>query len=304
MFALLFLLGPLALVALLAAVQMFRLRRNPLLLRLGELGTVMDRALRAYREDLTTLLLLGVLFAPLGVLPSDGQVISSFLLGLLLAPSFGTGRPTDLLWLLPLVSTAGIGKVLFACCVARVAQLRAAGAPVSVRAALRHGRWRAAIGLAALLAIPSLVISFFGVFGALAGLLLALAPPLLLYEGIGPFQAVRRSLDLVWRNYSALLNTLVPLLVIGWLMVSVPLALVTLVLQLLGGLDADRQTLLVAAVYLAGSAFIAPLLAQGKVQLYLYVRGRYTAPGEIMPPRRADLAPLEQEVAPPREVVQ
>ncbi len=293
MFALLLILGPLALIALLAIAQTLGLRRNPLLLRLDEIGTVMDQALRAYREDLTTLLLLGALFAPLGVLPSDGQTVAGSLLVVLFAPSSGAGWLTELLWALPLVSAAGVGKVLLACCVARVAQLRAAGAPVGVGAALRHGRWRAALGLAALLVIPSLVISFFGVFGALAGLLLALAPALLLYEGVGPFQAVRRSLGLAWGNYSALLNTLVPLLVLGWLMVSVPMTVLALLLQLLGSLDAGEQTLLLA--YLVGSVCIAPLLAQGKLQLYLYVRGRSTAPGEIMPPRRADPAPAADQ---------
>lgn len=133
--------------------------------------------------------------------------------------------------------------------------------------------------------IPSLLTAFLGIIGALIGLLWAVAPVVMVYEEVGPVVATQRSFELVRRNYSALLNTLVPLWVIGWVVVG---SLVVGSMFLLDRVAGLAPTLIEAVNYAgwtAGSVVVAPLVACGSLSFYLYVREfeavRQELPGEL-----------------------
>jgi hypothetical protein len=133
--------------------------------------------------------------------------------------------------------------------------------------------------------IPSLLTAFLGIIGALIGLFWAVAPVVMVYEEVGPVVATQRSFDLVRRNYSALLNTLVPLWVIGWVVVGSLVVGSIFLLDRVAGLSPTLIEAVNYAGWTAGSVVVAPLVACGSLSFYLYVREfeavRQELPGEL-----------------------
>jgi hypothetical protein len=135
--------------------------------------------------------------------------------------------------------------------------------------------------MAALMIVPSLLLSFLGIIGGAMWLLWAIAPVVMFYEGLNPWKAMGRSFSIVRKQWSALLNTLVPLWVIGWLLIGVPtygsVLLAHSVLALGDGISSQIALL----IWLLGSVFVAPLVAMGMLHYYRYVREHAAATTEL-----------------------
>jgi hypothetical protein len=291
----------------------FRQRKNPEVLSSAEVGVVIDRALQAYRRRLVPLLALAALLTPLGV---ASPLLAPLALQLIwpMRDSFFSSEPPTA-WLLAgraaaILSALGLGRSLLmygaACALAEPAQdqsLRTIAAAV-----LRD--WRRALLLAIPLSAPSMFTTLVVVLVTLAllrpsvgtsanfslialmivGLPLmiilglttdvrwALAPAAMRYESLKPIAAIRRSAQIVRAQRSGMSNVTLGLWLIGWLMVSVPVAGGLLAWRLIPPPVPDLSGQSAILIWMLGSVFVAPLLALGPVELYLCVRDRALSP--------------------------
>jgi hypothetical protein len=259
-------------------------KKNPNRLRMADVGTILDRSLRSYRMNLVPLLVMSALFVPLGNISNTAASIHMLFIGIeqfvSSSPSWDVSLLLGLVWL----GAVGIGKTLLACVIVRAMHYGEHGNVVRLGDKLPEKRWGAMLGLAVIMIIPSLLLNYLGIIGALVWMLFAAAPVVMFYEGIGPWSACKRSYSLVKSNASALLNTLVPLWLIGWLLIggtlySVLFALDTM--QLISSLLASGLSLL---IWLVGGVFVAPLMTLGVLQFYGMVRERELASAEQITP--------------------
>jgi hypothetical protein len=254
---------------------------------LREIGTLIDRAISSYRRALVPLLLVSLLCLPLGGAGSLGYFVS--ITALLGVNSLGFNDGIDTLGLALVISalgTLGIGTTLLACATARMLDVRAAGGPGSLGDALPRGQWRAVLGLTAVLIPVTLVANVLGILGALLGLFWVLAPAVLIVEGRGPFESLRRGAKLARRNYGALLGTLVSLYLIGWLAAGTPLFGGIALLNAARLLPEPLVDPLLLASWMLSTVFVAPLLAVGAYVLYRHAREREldATPPPFFPP--------------------
>jgi hypothetical protein len=75
-------------------------------------------------------------------------------------------------------------------------------------------------------------------------------------------------------------NVIVTLWLIGWLIVSVPITIMLMLLQLVALPTSTMTGQIVVLVWILGSIFVAPLLALGMAQFYLYVHDRLSMVSE------------------------
>lgn len=258
---------PVSIVALLVA-RLARRRTGERPLALAELGTIMDGALHAFRADMLPLLAASIVMLPLSLSAGVQLWFVGRVLDLESARSESIWRG---LLVLGMLGAFGLGQTLLACGVARAHQLRRAGQPVTLRAMLIHDRWRAMLALAAVLALPSAFANMLSLFGALYALHWALAPAALMLEDLGPVAAIKRSVRLVRRHYSGLLNVLVLLWCIGCLLIATPLALGHMFMTKLAVSPLWSNEGLLFLLFVGGSVLVAPLTASGCVRFLLYL---------------------------------
>ncbi len=242
-------------------------------LRLHHIGTIIDRAVWMYRQHLVPVILLTLLCLPLGGVASDGLSFADWTSLFLIEESSNAMSVFRLIVMgFSLIGIFGIGRTLLTYGIAQARLAYDAGAPVHLGILLPRKRFGAVAGLVAMMIIPSLLTAFLGIIGALIGLLWAVAPVVMVYEEVGPVVATQRSFALVRRNYSALLNTLVPLWVIGWVMVGSLVVGSIFLLDRVAGLSPTLIEAVNYAGWTAGSVIVAPLVACGSLSFYLYVR--------------------------------
>jgi hypothetical protein len=257
----------------------FRRRKQSNRLRLSEIGTIIDRALRAYRRNLVPLLALSAICAPLGAV-AYASIFSFFFDNAPRLPSPGSGggwlqTVRQIITIVVLVmGSLGLGRTLLACGVAQAMHDEANGQAVSLRRMLSQQRWRATVGLMGRLILPSLIRAVFGVLGTLVTLSWWVAPTALIYEGLDARAAVKHGRELVRPVRGQLADTLAPLWVIGWLIAGVPLFGAFWLLSLLVTLPAGMLDGATLVAWITGAVFVAPLMALGNTQFYLYVRDR------------------------------
>jgi hypothetical protein len=251
------------------AVRIVRRRKQAKGYTLHDVGTLIDRSLSAYRKHLVPILIASAVCLPLGSVSGFSQ---TFLLGFA-AVIMPAAPPALLLNLLGLLGMFGVGKTLLALGVAQAMLSSSTGRAVTV-SDLAPRRPGAVIGLIALLVVPSLATAFLGIIGALIALLWALAPAALVFEELGPWAALKRSARIVRAHYSGLLNTLVPLWLIGWLVVGTLLFGSLFVLRLLVPLPPTLSAQLLLGGWMVGNIFVAPLTAFGTLSFYLSARDR------------------------------
>src|SRR5262245_43653100 len=261
-------------------------RRNPARLSWGEVGTIIDRSLRAYRRHFVPLLALAAVCAPIGAVTSTSiasSIVSIF------APSSMLLFGGDWLQIaVRVVSTAvlvmgslGLGKTLLACGVAQALRDESEGLPVSLGRMLGQQRWRATIGLMLRMIVPSLISAFFSFIGLLATLPWRVAPAALVFEQLGARDAVKHGRALVKPVRWQLADVLVPLWLIGWLIAGAPMfGGLWLIMIFFSSLSAGALEALTFVASIAGSVFVAPLMVMGATQFYLFVRDRSTQPME------------------------
>lgn len=261
-------------------------RRKPGTLTLRDVGALIDRTFWTYRRNLVPSLLLATLCLPLGSTSGYFGFNTLLLMFLPFTSSMNSGFDLTLatITVSSLLGVVGLGKTLLACGLAQLLLRREQGATGGIADALPRGRWGAVFGLAVLLLIPSLAANFLGILGLLLTVLWAAAPAALIFDGLGPIDAFRRSITVTWRHYSALLNVLVPLWLIGWLAVGTPLFGAGWLLWMLGSLPDELIAPLMFGAWLIGSIFVAPLSSLGALVFYRFVREHDTPPPFIPTP--------------------
>jgi hypothetical protein len=261
-------------------IVLFLRRRNPARLTWGEVGTLIDRSLRAYRRQFVPLLALSAICAPLGVVTYTS--IYSFFLD---APALSFALESDG-WLRALrrvvtmgvfvMGTLGLGRTLLACGAAQALRVESEGQMVGLWRMLGQQRWRATIGLMLQMIVPSLINALFGVLGLLATLSWRVAPAALIFEKLGAREAVKHGRAVVKPVRGQLADVLAPLWLIGWLIVGVPMVGGLWLIELFGTLSPGALEALMLFGWFVGSIFVAPLTALGAAQFYLFVRERST----------------------------
>jgi hypothetical protein len=274
-------------IVVLVGVRIARRKKRPGAFSLRDVGTIIDRSISAYRRHLLPTLILSALCLPLGT-------SSRFSLSLLggrypfafsSTPSVSSEPLLFLIGALSLLSAFGIGQTLLAYGVAAGMRAERLGQPVTLGGLIPRQRPLALLGLVLLMIIPAILSTLVGIFGMLFAVLWAVAPAVLLHEGLGPWAAVKRSFAIVRPHYSTLLNTLVPLWLIGWLVVGTPLFAGLWLLDLLGVVSDTVTTTLLFCAWVVGQVCVAPVMAFGAVCFYLYVQ-EHTAP-PVAPPEAA-----------------
>jgi hypothetical protein len=292
----------------------FRQRKNPELLSSAEIGMLIDRALRAYRSRFVPLLALAALLAPLGV---ASPLLAPLALQLTwpMRDTFFSGEPPTI-WVLAgraavALTALGLGRSLLmygaACALAEAAERLSLKTICS--ALLRD--WKRALILAIPLSAPSLLVTlvvllvtvalagpsasistgFFLlalmivgmplmiIIGLAADVRWALAPAAMRFESLRPVAAIRRSAEIVRAQRSGVFNLTLGLWLIGWLMVSVPVAGALLIWRLAAAPASPLIGQLAAPLWMIGSVFVAPLMAFAPLEAYLYMRDRALSPG-------------------------
>lgn len=253
---------------------------------LDEIGVIVDRALRSYRQHVPALLVCSFIALPLGTTLLHGYVESSMtsLLAPLVFDPAAFWQASPLYQVVVVVGMLGFGKTILGCLVASAVKLGAEGHLVGALELLRRQRWRSVLGLAALVALPSLVSAVVPIIGPLIGVIWALAPAVLVYEQLGPVAALRRGVQIGYsREFSALVGVTFILWLIGWLIAGVPIATGALLIRGLIAPDPQLARTLALLALLAGSVFVAPLLALGSLHFYIYLGGRFE-PGPVQAP--------------------
>jgi hypothetical protein len=261
-------------------IVLFLRRRNPARLTWSEVGTLIDRSLRAYRRQFVPLLALSAICAPLGVVTYSS--FYSFLVTLNTpAPLHGSGDWLQLAMRIVsigvlVMGTLGLGRTLLACGAAQALRDESEGQTVGLGRMLGQQPWRATIGLMLRMIVPSLINALFGVLGLLATLSWRVAPAALLFEQLDARDAVRHGRALVKPVRGQLADVLAPLWLIGWLIVGVPMVGGLWLFELFGALSPSAIEALTLIGWIVGSVFVAPLTALGAAQFYLFVRERST----------------------------
>ncbi|MFL5804557.1 MAG: hypothetical protein ACJ8CR_22775 [Roseiflexaceae bacterium] len=292
MFLGLFTIVPVLLVLLIVVIAR---RRQTTRLKWAEIGTIIDRSLRAYRRNLVPLLALAAICAPIGVF-TYGSILSLFLDGSIFGPRFRPEAWLDMavrigtIFLL-VMGSLGLGKALLACGVAQAIYDDATSQPVGLGRMLSQQPWNATLGLMLRMIVPSLINAFLGYIGALLTLSWRVVPTALIFERLGARDAVRQGRELVKPCRVQLADALIPLWLIGWLIAGAPLLGGFLLLNLLFDLSLEMTAALTLIGGILGNIFVAPLMALGATQFYLYVRERsleqavqrFTASGDALP---------------------
>jgi hypothetical protein len=252
-------------------------RRQTAKLTWTEIGTIIDRSLRAYRRNLVPLLALAAVCAPIGVF-TYGSIFSFFV------DSNTFGREPSTTWIQAVVrigtifmfvmGSLGLGKTLLACGVAQAMYDDAIGQPVSLGRMLSQQRWGATLGLMLRMIVPSLINMFLGYIGALLTLSWRVVPTALVFEKLGARDAVRQGRELVKPCRIQLADVLIPLWLIGWLIAGAPLLGGFLLLNMVFQLSPEMTAALTLIGWVLGGVFVAPLMALGATQFYLYARER------------------------------
>jgi hypothetical protein len=297
--AFLFVIGLVALI-----VVLYRRRRNPARLMWSDIGTIVDRSLRAYRRHFVPLLALSAICAPLGAVTSSSfySILVNFYTPAL---PFDGGdwlyRATRVVSTFVLVmGSLGLGKTLLACGAALALRDEAEGQPVSLWRMLSRQPWRATIGLMLQMILPSLINAFFGILGLLATLSWRVAPAALIFEQLGARDAIKQGRVLVKPVRGQLADALVPLWLIGWLIVGAPMLGVALLIDQFVVFSSDVWEALTLLGSIVGGVFIAPLTGLGAGEFYLFMRDRSTRGMEatIEALYGAGAPPASQSVAP------
>jgi hypothetical protein len=279
---------------LLLIVRLVRRKKRPASFQLRDVGSMIDRSISAYRRHLIPALMLSAICLPLG----SSSAYSIFLLSGTFAfiPSMPSSEPIDpilfLIGALTLLGAFGIGKILLVCGIAAGMRAERHGQPITFGALVPQQRPGAVLALILLMIIPSILSSVLGLIGGLICLFWALAPVAMLHEDLGPWAAIKRSWSIVRAHYSALLNTLVPLWLIGWLIVGTPLFVSLWLLGFLGVGSVATSTLLLCG-WLIGQICVAPITAFGAVCCYLYVQEHATPPASAV-----EMAPAWEQLQP------
>lgn len=283
MFDLLFIGFPIPIIIFLIFRLTRRRRNNVNTIKLADTGVIMDRSLRTFQQHFVPLIALSALLLPLG-LSSGGA-------WLWIGRYLGLGSPglsdSDSTWFTAIVTAVGwlsifgLGKTVLACVVAQAMQLREAGAQVSVGHVLRQLPWRSSLVLAVLMAIPYALASIFGILGTLYALNWAAAPFVMVFEGTSPYQSIKRSYKVVRPYYSGLLNTIVPLWLIGWIITGTPLLVLVMLLPQMFAITPEVMETLNTLTTIGGTVLVAPLMAVGTYQFYAYVRERDAANADL-----------------------
>jgi hypothetical protein len=257
----------------LVVVGLYRSRKPQPKLGLRDITMIIDRSIAAYRRHLVPALGLSALCFFLGSSSGFGATLLIMPVLQLVMPEVQPGLPSLLTNLWALWNLLGIGGTVLAVgAAAGMAALGAKGASVPIAAFLPRQRPWALLGLVLLMTIPSIMSSFLGIIGMLLALFWSLAPVVMQFEGLNPWRAVRRSYALVRANYSALLNILVPLWLIGWLIVGLPIFGSIWLLAALGLVYELQLTMLISLGFVLGQIAVAPLSAFGAVCLYQYIQ--------------------------------
>jgi hypothetical protein len=253
-------------------------RRNPARLAWSEVGTIVDRSLRAYRRNFVPLLALSAICAPLGGV-TYASIYSFFLSRATLSLVSDDWLQTiaRVISIVALVmGSLGLGKTLLACGAAQALCDEAEGEPASLGRMLGRQRWRATIGLMLRMIVPSLINAFLGYLGLLVTLSWRVAPAALVLEQLDARDAVKHGRALVKPVRGRLADVLVPLWLIGWLLAGVPMLGGLLVISLFVTLAPGALEALMLIGWIVGSVFVTPLMALGAIQFYLFVRARST----------------------------
>lgn len=260
---------------LLVGILIFRIVRRkprPGAYRLHDVGTILDRSISAYRRHIVPILLLSILCLLVG--SSSSYNVSLLTILLPLFTNSTSSLSVDTVVLLTgatiILNMLGIGKTILACGVVSALSIEQTGQAVTFGRLLPRQRLGAVIRLALLMIIPSVFSTLLGWLGGLFALQWMAAPAAMIYEGLGPWAAVKRSFSLVRPHYSALLNTIVPLWVISWLVVGTPLFGSVWLLTTLGLVKSTTSVLLLVATWIVGQICVAPVTAFGAVSFYLY----------------------------------
>lgn len=254
-------------------VRLARPRRVPNAITLGDVGLIMDGALRAFVRDGLPLVALSAVLVPLGLSTGNSLLVALPFLGVDRVARMGGGSNigwTVVTWL-GWLSVFGLGHTILGCGVAQAMRLRRDGRQVSLGRILATMQWRSAVGLALVLAVPSAIASVLGIIGSLLALTWSVAPFVLVDEGLRPYQAIKRSSQIVRPKFSGLLNTLVPLWIIGWLMVGTPLFMLIFALSQVLSISFATIELFTVLTTVVGNVVVPPLIALGVFQYYQYV---------------------------------
>jgi hypothetical protein len=262
-------------------VMLFLRRKNPARLAWSEVGTIIDRSIKAYRRHFVPLLALSAICAPLGAVTStslSSSIVNVFAPSSMLVGDDGLRFAVRVVSMVVLVmGSLGLGKTLLACGVAQALRDEAEGLPVSLGRMLSQQRWRATIGLMLRMIVPSLLNAFLSLLGLLLTLSWRVVPTALVFEQLSARDAVKQGRALVKPVRWQLADVLVPLWLIGWLIVGAPLfGGLWLIMIFFSSLSAGALEALTFLGSIAGSAFVAPLMALGASQFYLFVRDRST----------------------------
>jgi hypothetical protein len=261
-------------------IRLIRRKKRPATFRLRDVGSMIDRSISAYRRHLLPALILSAICLPLGSSSTYSVSLLSGMLPFVILPD----STTPMMFLiagLSLINALGIGKTLLACGVAAGMRAAREGQPVTLGAFFPRRRLGAVLGLVLLMIIPSILSAMLGFIGGLIALFWAVAPAVMLHEDLGPWAATKRSTTIVRANYSALLNTVVPLWVIGWLIVGTPLFVGLWLLGFLGLASGAMASTLLLCGWVIAQVCVAPITAFGSICFYLYVQEHTPAPLDI-----------------------
>jgi hypothetical protein len=259
----------------LVVVRLVRRKKRPGAFALRDVGTMIDRSISTYRRHLLPALILSALCFPLGSSSYSSLSLLSGVYPFILSSTTGASSFEPLLFLIGVLSVLaalGIGQTLLACGVAAGMRAERLGQPVTLGAMIPRQRPMAVFGLALLMIFPAILSTLVGIIGMLFSVLWAVAPVVLLHEDLGPWAAVKRSFAIVRPHYSALLNTLVALWLIGWLVVGTPIFAGLWLLDVLGVGGGDVSTALLVCGWVISQVCVAPATAFGAVCFYLYVQ--------------------------------
>jgi hypothetical protein len=138
---------------------------------------------------------------------------------------------------------------------------------------------------------PSLINMFLGYIGALLTLSWRVVPTALVFEQLGARDAVKQGRELVKPCRIQLADVLIPLWLIGWLIAGAPLLGGFWLVNLLAEPSLETTIALTLLGSILGNVFVAPLMALGATQFYLYMRERsleqavqrFAAGGDTLP---------------------
>ncbi len=247
-------------------------------LKLADVGSILDQAIWAYRQHFVMILSLSTICVFLGSISGYAMpllgITSTFTV---MNGSSGLDLYPLLMMLVSLLSMLGIGRTLLAYGAARAVWMSKTNRVASVGSLFRHQPPGKLLGLLAFMIIPSIITSFMSIIGVLPALLWALTPATMVFESVGPYEAFQRSYRLIWKNFGALLHTLVPLWLIG-LLVNASLLAGSITAFNMLTLPPELITSMMLLAFMLSNIITAPLTAFGAVSFYQYVHERLPVP--------------------------